>query len=276
MRFCRKILLPVLIAALICPSDASAWHRHRKLRPRGADAISALLWDATTNHYYYARDIDRPIFPASTTKIMTILLALENLRLDDRVTVSERATRVQPTKLDLKAGEQYRVRDLLYGVVLKSANDAAVVLAEAVAGSEAKFVEMMNRRAARIGARHTRFANAHGLPSDGRQYSTARDMALIFREALKKDFFRNAITFKYRIIYSKDGRRHFLKSHNKSLFLDWKRSVYGKTGYTQQAQSCFVGYFIKGNDTYIIAVFGCRKRWDDIKFIIERYGKTDL
>jgi D-alanyl-D-alanine carboxypeptidase (penicillin-binding protein 5/6) len=256
-----------LIIALVCPSDASA---------RGITAASALLWDATDGHNDYAKAPDRRIFPASTTKIMTVLLVLEKLPLEGYVTVSERATQVQPTKLGLKAGERYRVRDLLYGMLLKSANDASIVLAEAVAGSEAKFVEMMNRRAWEVGARHTHFANSHGLPSNTRQYSTAHDMALIFREALKQDFFSKAVTFKYRIIYSKDGRRHFLKSHNKLLFLNWKRDVYGKTGYTRQAQSCFVGYFNKGGHTRIIAVFGCHKRWEDIKFIIERYGKTDL
>ena len=274
--FLRRALLLVLIAALLCPADASA-RRYKKARARGGmGAVSAVLWDATANRNYYAKSPDRQIFPASTTKVMTAILVLENLSLDSYVTVNERATHIQPTKLDLRVGEQYRVRDLLYGVLLKSANDAAIVLAEAVAGSEGKFVEQMNRRARAIGARHTRFANAHGLPSGARQFSTARDMALIFKEALKSDFFRRAITFKYRIIYSKDGRRHFLKSHNKSLFMDWKMDVYGKTGYTQEAQSCFVGYFARGNNTCIIAVFGARKRWDDVKLIIERYGGVDL
>ena len=274
--FFRRALLLVLIAALLCPADASA-RRHKKARARGGmDAVSALLWDATANRNYYAKDAQRQIFPASTTKVMTAILVLEKLSLDEYVTVNERATHIQPTKLDLKVGEQYRVRDLLYGMLLKSANDAAIVLAEAVAGSEGKFVEKMNQRARQIGARHTRFANAHGLPSGARQFSTARDMALIFKEALKSDFFRQAITYKYHIMYSKDGRRHFLKSHNKSLFLDWKKNVYGKTGYTQEAQSCFVGYFTKGNNTLIITLFGGRKRWEDIKFIIERYGGVDL
>ncbi len=239
-------------------------------------AVSAILWNVTTNHYYYDKAIDQRVYPASTTKVMTAILALEYLSLDQYVTVSERATQVLPTKLDLNAGEQYRVRDLMYAVLLKSANDAAAVLAEAVAGSQEKFVVMMNQRARQIGARHTHFANVHGLPSQGDQYTTARDMALMFKEALKNPFFQKAITFKFRIAYSKDGRRHFLKSHNKALFLNWKQDIFGKTGYTRDAQSCFVGHFLKGKDTYIIAVFGCHKRWNDIKFIIERYGKVDL
>jgi D-alanyl-D-alanine carboxypeptidase (penicillin-binding protein 5/6) len=196
--------------------------------------------------------------------------------MDQYVTVSWHATQVPQTKLGLRAGESYRVRDLLHGLLLKSANDAAVVLAEAVAGSEGKFVDMMNARAKQIGALHSHFANPHGLPSVGAQYTTASDMALIFSQALKNDFFRQAITFKYLVIYSKDGHRCFLKSHNKTLFLNWKQHVFGKTGWTIEAQSCFVGYMPRGNGILIIAVYGCRKRWTDMKFIIEHYGHIEL
>ena len=135
---------------------------------------------------------------------------------------------------------------------------------------------MMNDRAKQLGAYNTKFANSNGLPSQTQQYSTASDMALIFREALKKDFFRQAIAYKYKVIYAQDGRRIDLKSHNKILFKDWKRNVYGKTGYTRAARSCFVGYTQRGNDTLIVAVFGCSKRWQDIQRIIERYGRMDL
>jgi len=107
---------------------------------------------------------------------MTALLVLEHLNLDEYVTVSKNATRPQPTKLYLKPGEKYKVRDLLYAIVLKSANDAAVVLAEAIAGTHWEFVVMMNKRAKEIGADHTRFANAHGLPTKkDPQYTTARN-----------------------------------------------------------------------------------------------------
>ncbi|MBI4309209.1 MAG: D-alanyl-D-alanine carboxypeptidase [Candidatus Omnitrophica bacterium] len=273
----RNVVVFFLVIVLSVPSQAFAARNKKKIKrsPRPT-AVAAVLWDATANHRYYAKNLDAKVYPASTTKVMTALLALERLPLDKYVTVSETAIQVQETKLNLKPGEQYRVRDLLFAVLLKSANDAANVLAEAAAGSQAQFVAMMNQKARAVGAKHTLFANAHGLPSDAQQYTTAHDMALLFAQAFKNPFFRKAITFKYRIIYSKEGRRYFLKSHNKSLFLNWKRNVYGKTGYTRQAQSCFVGYFIKRNHVYVIGVFGCRKRWEDIKFIIERYGGVNL
>jgi serine-type D-Ala-D-Ala carboxypeptidase (penicillin-binding protein 5/6) len=275
----RRLVALLLVLAIICPSDAFAKrHRHKKKKYRTpvATAASAMLLDVSSNRVLYAKNIDRRVFPASTTKVMTAILALELLPLNKYVTVGPRALLVPETKLSLRAGEQYMVKDLLYAALLKSANDAVVVLAEAMAGSQSQFVVMMNEKARDVGAHNTRFANAHGLPSPGAQYTTARDMAAIYRAALKYPVFREIISYKFHIMYSKDGRRFFLKSHNKSLFLNWKRNIYGKTGFTQQAQSCFVGYYRKGQSTYIVDIFGSRKRWEDIKFIVERYGQVDL
>ncbi len=157
-----------------------------------------------------------------------------------------------------------------------SANDAAIALAEAVAGSEDKFVVMMNRRAVQMGTRSTLFANAHGLPDDDPQYSTAYDMALILKEALKKPFFREAMEAKFKKIVSQNGKASLLRSYNKCLFKGWKQNVYGKTGYTNAARACFLGYFNKGKDVFIVAVFGCSERWDDIKAMVERFGGIDL
>jgi len=273
LRIVRIFFIAILISMLVAPPQGMAYRRfywHRG--PYRVTANTAILWNPASNQRYYDLGADREVFPASTTKVLTALLVLENLPLDKYVTVSEHATQVPQTKLGLRAGETYRVRDLLYGLILKSANDAAVALAEAVGGSEGKFVEMMNARAQQLGAMHSHFANPHGLPSPGPQFTTAADMALIFTQALKNDFFRQALTYKYLVIYSKEGRRCFLKSHNKILFLHWKQSVFGKTGWTIEAQSCFVGYIPRGNDILVIAVYGCRKRWTDMKFILEHYG----
>ena len=277
LKLLRIFFIAILAVSLISPEQAMARHHviGRK-KPYRLTANTAILWDPANNQRYFDLGAERRVFPASTTKVLTAILVLENLPLDKYVTISPYATQVPPTKLNLKVGESYQVRELLYGLILKSANDAAVALAEAVAGSEDKFVAMMNERARQIGAMNSRFANPHGLPSQGVQYTTAADMALIFNQALKNDFFREAITFKYKVISSKDGRRCFLKSHNKSLFLKWKMHVFGKTGYTIEAQSCFVGYIPKGNTILIIAVYGCRKRWTDMKYILERYGHVNL
>ena len=249
----------------------------KKSKGHNVSAKSAIFSNSTKVKRYYGKSVHNRVLPASTTKVMTALLVLEKLPLNKVVTVSKRATHAQPSKIYAKAGERFKVRDLLYAILLKSANDASIVLAEAVAGSEQKFVKMMNQRAKQLGAKHTKFANPNGLPTKKvKQYTTAYDMYLIFRAALKHKFFRDAVKLKYKTISSTSGRKIKLKSHNKILFFDWKRKIYGKTGYTKAAKACFVGYFMKGNDVCIIAVFGCTKRWPDIKHIISKYGGISL
>lgn len=238
---------------------------------------TVIFSDSTKVKRLYGKGVHNRILPASTTKVMTALLVLEKLPLNKYVTVRKTATYAQPTKIFVKPGERYKVKDLLYAILIKSANDASIVLAEAVAGSEKKFVKMMNARAKKLGAKHTKFANSNGLPTKRQlQYSTAYDMYLIFRQALKHRFFRDVIKIKYKTIYSKSGRKIPLKSHNKILFKGWKRNIFGKTGYTRAAKACFVGTLQKGGSTLIIAVFGCSQRWDDIKHIVSRYGGISL
>lgn len=239
-------------------------------------ARSAIFSNSTKVKRYYGRKVHKRVLPASTTKVMTALLVLEHLPLDKIVTTSARATRAQPSKIYARPGERFRVRDLLYALLLKSANDASIILAEAVAGSEGKFVLMMNQRAKALGAVHTRFANSNGLPTKATQYTTAYDMYLIFRQAVKHAFFRKTVKLKTKTIRSLEGRAIALRNHNKILFRGWKQPFYGKTGYTRAAGQCFVGYTMKGKDLCIIAVFGCTRRWSDIKYIVSRYGGIAL
>jgi len=262
----------IIIISLAYPSGAAA----KKGSGYRVSAKAAIFSNSTEVIRYYGKNVHTHVLPASTTKVMTALLVLERLPLDSVVTVSKRAGRVQPSKLYAKPGEKFKVRDLLYAILLKSANDASVALAEAVAGSEWEFVNMMNARARKLGARHTKFANSHGLPSKEKQYTTAYDMYLIFREILKHRFFREAIKRKHKTIYSASGKKYRLKTHNKILFKGWKRNIYGKTGYTRAAKACFLGYLMKGKSVCIIAVFGCTRRWDDIKHIISKYGGIAL
>ncbi|MBF0330386.1 MAG: D-alanyl-D-alanine carboxypeptidase [Candidatus Omnitrophica bacterium] len=281
------LLVAVFSAGALVPTDADARSSKRKHAavksskasskgPYAVSAKSALVMEMVSGNKLYAQEITRKILPASTTKVLTAILVLEKLNLDDYVTISARAANALPSKIYAKVGDRYRVRDLLYAALLNSANDVAVALAEAVSGSEEAFVKLMNQRAAQIGAHGTLFANPHGLPADDPQYSTAYDMALIFREAMKKEFFRQVIQERYHKIVSEQGQITLLRSHNKCLFKGWKHDVYGKTGYTQAAQACFVGYVEKDQKQYIVAVFRCSKRWDDIKFIVERYVGVDL
>jgi len=284
MRSLILLFLAIFLSGVFIPSDADARSRkspskNSQRKKSGAHVISArsaLLMNLKSGDRLYSKDIRRKILPASTTKVMTAILVLEKLNLDDYVVISPKAAAALPSKIYAEVGDKYRVRDLLYAALLKSANDVSVALAEAVAGSEDKFVAMMNRRAEKIGARSTLFANPHGLPDDEPQYSTAYDMALILREAMKKPIFREIMETKYKKIVSQKGKAILLQSHNKCLFKGWKNNVYGKTGYTNAARACFVGYFNKGKEVFIVAVFGCSERWDDIKALVERVAGVDL
>lgn len=277
MKFPKAFRIVAVCLALIISFPPSSIAAKKKRRGYTVSAKAAIFSNSTKVKRYYGKNVHTKVLPASTTKVMTALLVLERLPLNKVVTVSKRATYAQPSKIYVRPGEKFKVRDLLYAILLKSANDASIVLAEAVAGSEAKFVKLMNKRARELGARHTKFANSNGLPTKKvKQYTTPYDMYLIFREVVKHAFFKDAIKSKYRTIRSLEGRRIKLKSHNKILFNDWKKKLYGKTGYTRAAKACFVGYLMKGKSVCIIAVFGCRRRWDDIKHIVSKYGGIAL
>ncbi len=273
--FFKAIFPLIFCAGLItapCPDALAA----KKKGPYVVTAKSAILYDVTRSKLLYGRHIHQRVWPASTTKVMTALLVMERLSTNKVVTVSERATRPQPTKLYLQPGEKYTVEALLYAILMKSANDATVVLAEAVAGSEKEFVKLMNQRARQLGAKNTKFLNSHGLPTEESQYTTASDMRLILKQALRYPLFRKILAHRQKTIVSQTGKRIHLKSYNKLLWKDWKKVVRGKTGYTRKAKHCFVGFLTEGNNIYVINVFGCRQRWSDIRYILTQYGKFKL
>ena len=269
----RRLWAVILMVLLISPAAWAATKRSSST----VTARAAILSDSTNAKRLYGKNVNLRVPPASTTKVMTALLVLERLSLTDVVTVTEAATRAQPSKINLQAGERYKVEDLLYALLLNSANDASIVLAQAVAGTEWEFARLMNARAKQLGAKNTHFANSNGLPTRSEaQYTTPYDMYLIFRAALKYDFFQEAISYRYKTIQSLGGRTIALKSHNRLLFTDWGKRIYGKTGYTRAAKACFVGYVKNGKRTLIIGVFGCTKRWEDVRLILRRFGGIPL
>ena len=270
-RVFRNCFIMLLVGALVI---LPAWSVSES--SAGVTARAAIFSDSTRSKRLYSKNVNMRVAPASTTKVMTALLVLERLPLDKVITVSKRASLAPPTNIAAKPGERFRVRDLLYALLLKSANDVSITLAEAVSGSEWDFIQLMNQRARELGAKNTRFTNASGLPTKHMQYTTPYDMYLIFKEALKYKFFKTVIRHQRKNIVSLQGRRVQLVSHNKILFKDWRRKIYGKTGWTREAKSCFVGYFMNGKNVCIIAVFGCTKRWEDIKYIVSRYGHVSL
>src|SRR5262245_55715924 len=201
-------------------------------------ARGAIIVDADTGAVIWEMNADQPLPPASTTKVMTAVLALQSHRLDQELVVSANAAATPPSKIGLRAGQSVALRDLLYAVLLKSANDAAVVVAEGVSGSETGFADQMNLKARIVGATTTNFLNPHGLTEYG-HVTTARDLSRIFRYGLGVPGFREVLstTAAEVPIDNPDGaeRLALVRSHNR--LLDFQ--VIGKTGYTRPARRCF-------------------------------------
>jgi len=235
------------------------------------NARAAVVMDASTGAILYAKNPDLRCPPASTTKLMTAIVAIERTDINDIVTISRNASRTPPHKAGFKEGDKVTVEELLNAALISSANDAAVALAEEVAGSESRFVELMNRKAAAIGAYDTRFINANGLPGAG-QYTTATDLSKIMGYALRYSKLREIIGTRVSEISTGRGKAIFLRNTNKLL---WSEDdlVGGKTGYTKKARHCFVCVAERGQDTVIVTVLGSPSReglWKESASLITR------
>lgn len=238
-------------------------------QPAQAEALSArsaLVVDASGN-VLYQRNPNAKLPPASTTKVLTVLVALEHSNLDDVVKVSKRAARAEPSKIGLKAGETYTVRELCYAALMKSANDACVALAEHIAGSESRFAGMMTRKARLLGARNSHFANSNGLPSPN-HYVTAKDLALILNAALQNPVFSRIATTTD-IALEWPGHHAAHKVHNKNkLLTQYAYPVLGKTGYTIAARHCYVGQ-VQSQNPVTVVLLGSKRLWPEARKLLD-------
>lgn len=229
--------------------------------PAGADIISdtGVLMDADTGVVLYNKGADEQRYPASITKIMTLLVAVENSSMDEQVTFTQ--TGVQNVNADssnigTQVGEVLSMKDCLYALIIKSANDVASQIAEHIGGTEQAFIDMMNQRAQEIGCTNTHFANSSGLPDDN-HYSSARDMALIMREGLKNDDFRTVIgTADYTIQPTNmNAQQRVLHTHHPMFAPEsgfyYQGCIGGKTGTTVAAGHTLVTAATRDNTTYI-------------------------
>ena len=222
-------------------------------------AKAAILMDAKTGQVIYDKNGEQRRQPASTTKIMTALLALEGGDLQQEVTVSPRAALVGEASLDLLPEEKLSLEDLIYGAMLKSGNDACVAIAEHIAGTEANFVLMMNQKAKLIGAINTNFINTNGLPAKN-HYTTTRDLALITRYALKNSTFKKIVGTRSKVIGTQN--KHYLNNTNRLLWsCSWVDGV--KTGTTNEAGNCLVASATREGRQLISVVFHSTDRWQD-------------
>ncbi len=229
-------------------------------------AKSAIVVDPDSSKILYSKNAHLRLPPASTTKVMTAVIALESLPLDRWVVVSRRASAALPSKAGLTPGAKYRVKDLILATLVSSSNDAAVALAEAVSKTEKKFVYRMNLKALALGMHNTRFVNATGLPEKKgpSQFTTAFDLAKLMRYALRDKRIDQTLGVTTGVIRGSDGKNIFLKNHNKML---WRmpKFVKGKTGWTQASKHTFVGTDYKPDKRIVFAMLSSQKPWLDIE-----------
>ncbi|HIJ90259.1 MAG TPA: D-alanyl-D-alanine carboxypeptidase [Deltaproteobacteria bacterium] len=227
--------------------------------------------DAKTGKVLYDRSADRPGQPASTIKIITGLIAVESLNNKEMVPTSAYAANMPASKVYLKKGQSYQASDLINAVLLASANDASVALAEKVAGSEPAFARLMTKKAEALGAQNTICKSANGLTREGQQ-TTARDLATVFNRAMHNPEFAERMSTVQ--VHTSDGK--LLRSHNKALWtLDG--AVGGKTGYTAAAGKTYVGKFQRNGQAIIVALLGSASMWDDIATLVEHgFAKQEM
>lgn len=231
-------------------------------------AESAILMDAKTGRVLFAKNPYQRRAQASTTKITTTIIALEKGKLTDRVTISERAADTGESSIWLEKGEVHTLEDLLYAVMLYSANDAAVAVAEHIGGTEDKFIQMMNDKVKVLGARETNYTNPHGLDNP-LHYSTAYDLAIIARYAMANPKFREITATSERYI-PWEGHPWERKLETRDKLLSIYEGADGvKTGTTDQAGKCFVGSATRQGFRLISVVLNSGNVWADTPALLD-------
>jgi len=248
----RIVCLLLALSVLAPPLSCSAWAEAPALP---IAAPSAILMEKETGTVLYEKKADEPGFPASVTKIMTMLLIIEAMESgafspDDTVTASARAASFGGSCVYLEAGERMSVRDMLKCIAVVSANDCAVAMAEYLCGSEEAFVKKMNERAKELGLTHTHFSNCTGLFDDGEHYTTARDVALMSRELIRHEAVKE-----YTTIWMDSIRDGSFELANTNKLVYWYPGCTGlKTGYTSTARYCLSATAERGGVEYIAVV----------------------
>ncbi|HWO98184.1 MAG TPA: D-alanyl-D-alanine carboxypeptidase family protein [Bacillus sp. (in: firmicutes)] len=227
-------------------------------------AQSAILIEQHTGRVLYGKDAHKKLRIASITKIMTAILAIESGKMEDTVTVSNNAVGTEGSSLYLMPNEKIKLKDLVYGLMLRSGNDAAVAIAEHVGGSVDGFVYLMNQKAQEIGMMNTEFANPHGLDDHENHYSTAYDMAILMKYAMGNDQFKEISGTKlYRSPHPEEEWDRVWKNKNKLLTSLYPYCTGGKTGYTKRAKRTLVTTASKDGMDLIAVTLNAPSDWND-------------
>ena len=262
------------------PAAAAETGQQEEKEKLSLNARAAVLMDADSGRILYGKN-ETMVFPmASTTKIMTLIVALEHNEPDQIVMASAGASAMPEVRLGVHEGERYRMEDLYYAMMLESFNDAAMMIAEGTVGSVENFAELMNEKAISLGCTQTYFITPNGLDAadeKGVHSSTAEDMAKIMRYAIdNEDFLKITQTADYS--FTDCDRKRSFEVHNKNVLLTMMDGVLsGKTGYTADAGYCYVCAVKKDDRTFIVALLGSGwpphkgYKWSDVQTLLD-YG----
>lgn len=244
--------------------------------PKGLYAYASCLMDGENNRVLFENHGNEPLPMASTTKIMTLIVILEHASMDEIVTVSQNAAAQPDVQLNIRTGEQYRLGDLLYSLMLESHNDVAVALAEHVGGSVEGFCAMMNAKAAALGLKDTCFETPNGLDSEN-HHTTAIELSKIAAYAIQNpDFIKITNTTTYQFNELTTGRSFTVSNKNRFLYM-MEGAIGVKTGFTGKAGYCFVGALKRGEHTLIATMLACgwpphkTYKWSDTQKLMN-YG----
>lgn len=270
----KKILL-ILIVIILGNSCSFSYAENASTDDLDIFGEGAILIDEETGQILYEKNANKQLYPASTTKIMTGILAIELGDLNEKVTITDDVIEgLDGTHIALEPGEELTLNDLVHALLIGSANDAAVAIAIHISGSVEEFVKLMNEKAEKIGALNTHFENPNGLPND-EHMTTAYDLSLIAKYAMKNKTFRDIVKNYYYIIptTNKKDESRYLQSSNRLLYSQKKIDLNGETipikydgvdgvksGYTSVAQNCLVTSAKKGNTRLISVVLKSQGR----------------
>ena len=225
----------------------------------------AVICEMRSGEVLFEKNPDRKFPPASTAKVMTAIIAVENVPLDEEIVPTEEAVDVEPTVAGLTAGVKYSLESLVEALLIKSGNDAARVIAHHIAGDEAAFSNLMNAKALELGMENTYFANASGLPTGRKdsQFITAKDLCILMRYAARNETLLRVLSVKEKDIKGDDEKSISLKTHNRSLFMR-DDAPWGKTGYTREARRTFAGVDPSLEPKIVFALLKSNNLWEDI------------
>ncbi|MEG6584726.1 D-alanyl-D-alanine carboxypeptidase family protein [Dendrosporobacter sp. 1207_IL3150] len=258
-----SIVLVVVIANLVSASS-----------PPKIEAEAAVLMKADDLQVLFDKKANDIMYPASTTKIVTLITAIEEGNLNSVVVASPQAALCDGSSLELKAGDKLTLQEALYGMMLVSGNDAAEVIAENVAGSVPQFVQKMNDKAEAIGATRTHFTNPHGLPDPINHFTTAYDLALITSYGMSNPLFAQIVASREHDVRFTSGAVSHVTNTNK-LLKTYKGANGVKTGFTNAAGECLVASATRKNVQLVAVILNSDYRWSDAAKLLD-YGFQQL